>query len=312
MIKKRTSLLLFFAFTMLGTSQAQVGIGTTTPNPNTMLDIDSEEKGVLLPRMTTAQRDANLEDDNPLTPPPSDLEEGTIIFNTDENALQFWSAADQRWSTVGNQGSSNEKNEGVVIMDFPNPIDLGLSAGRVQGVIVIGAEVDNSTGVIATNGGISRDTLITRQDFGTPRQLRFNNSEFDLNADGTFWPENSPAQTKANVWNEADNTILENPTEGQVHLFNITFRYQKASKDTTVEVNLTNPNSGFEVNGQHRATEVDLGGSNYYTASVLLLTVADSNSIPGGSGNGYEISFSANGEIDIEVTKIVRVSLYKD
>ncbi len=37
---------------------AQVGIGTTNPDDSSMLDIQSTSKGVLIPRMTTAQREA--------------------------------------------------------------------------------------------------------------------------------------------------------------------------------------------------------------------------------------------------------------
>jgi uncharacterized protein (TIGR02145 family) len=39
-------------------SYAQVGIGTTTPNPSAALDVTSTTKGLLPPRMTEAQRDA--------------------------------------------------------------------------------------------------------------------------------------------------------------------------------------------------------------------------------------------------------------
>ena len=39
-------------------SQNNVGIGTTTPNPNAALDIQSTNQGVLVPRLTTAQRTA--------------------------------------------------------------------------------------------------------------------------------------------------------------------------------------------------------------------------------------------------------------
>ena len=36
---------------------AQVGIGTTTPDPSAVLDISSTEGGLLLPRMNETQRD---------------------------------------------------------------------------------------------------------------------------------------------------------------------------------------------------------------------------------------------------------------
>lgn len=56
MLLKRTLLLLIL---MVGFStQAQVGINTTDPDPSSMLDISSTDSGLLIPRMTSAQRDA--------------------------------------------------------------------------------------------------------------------------------------------------------------------------------------------------------------------------------------------------------------
>ncbi len=49
--------LLFIALIGI-TASAQVGINTTTPNPNAALDINSTSQGVLLPRMSEAERDA--------------------------------------------------------------------------------------------------------------------------------------------------------------------------------------------------------------------------------------------------------------
>ena len=55
-----------------------VGIGTTTPATSAKLDIDSTTGAVLLPRMTTAQRDA-------LT-----AVNGMIIYNSTTNAFNFY------------------------------------------------------------------------------------------------------------------------------------------------------------------------------------------------------------------------------
>ena len=51
---------LFIAFLLLYCikGEAQVGVGTTTPNSSAQLDITSTSKGVLIPRMTAAQREA--------------------------------------------------------------------------------------------------------------------------------------------------------------------------------------------------------------------------------------------------------------
>jgi len=59
---------------------AQVGIGTTSPDGSAVLEVESTEKGFLPPRLTTAQRDDNIA--NPA--------EGLLIYNTDTNCLQFY------------------------------------------------------------------------------------------------------------------------------------------------------------------------------------------------------------------------------
>ncbi len=74
-----TSLLLFIFLVSIST-YAQVGIGTTTPNNSSSLDIVSTNKGVLIPRMTVAQRIAIV---NPA--------EGLLIYqNNDIKGFYFY------------------------------------------------------------------------------------------------------------------------------------------------------------------------------------------------------------------------------
>ena len=48
---------LLWLFTLLAVSQTRnVGIGTTTPDASSILDLKANDKGVLVPRVTTAQR----------------------------------------------------------------------------------------------------------------------------------------------------------------------------------------------------------------------------------------------------------------
>lgn len=54
-----------------GILNAQMGINTSSPDPSSVLDISSTIKGVLLPRLTTAQRNAIS---NPAT--------GLLIYET--------------------------------------------------------------------------------------------------------------------------------------------------------------------------------------------------------------------------------------
>jgi len=84
------SLLLLFSSTLY----AQVGINAdnSAPDPSAGLDVKFTNKGLLPPRMNTAQRDA-------IATPAA----GLIIYNTDCNDLQLFNGAG--WVPVGNSGT---------------------------------------------------------------------------------------------------------------------------------------------------------------------------------------------------------------
>ena len=63
---------------------AQVGIGTNSPEASSALDISSTEKGLLIPRMTTAQRTAIANPANSL-----------LVFDTETNS--YWSYIEDVW-----------------------------------------------------------------------------------------------------------------------------------------------------------------------------------------------------------------------
>lgn len=75
----------------LASGIAQVGINkdNSPPDPSSMLDVKSTEKGLLPPRLNTSQRDQ-------ITTPAS----GLVIFNTDCNTLQYYNGGG--WVAVGN------------------------------------------------------------------------------------------------------------------------------------------------------------------------------------------------------------------
>lgn len=92
-MKKITVKLSFWAmFSLLFvfTSNAQVGIGTTSPDASSMLDVSSTTKGMLTPRMTTAQRTAISS--------PAD---GLIVYDTTLKAFYYYNAATPAWTPVG-------------------------------------------------------------------------------------------------------------------------------------------------------------------------------------------------------------------
>lgn len=72
------------------TAQDGVGIGTTNVNVSSVLEIESTEKGVLIPRMTTAQR-AGI---NPSTDPADEnYGEGLMVFDIDMGAFYYFDGA---------------------------------------------------------------------------------------------------------------------------------------------------------------------------------------------------------------------------
>ena len=97
---------LFFIIAFSTLSRAQVGVGTTSPNSSSILDLSSTSKGMLAPRMTAAQKNA-------ISSPAT----GLLVYQTDGSAgfwyydgtqwLKFDSGG---WSILGNTGTTDGTN----------------------------------------------------------------------------------------------------------------------------------------------------------------------------------------------------------
>lgn len=76
--------IIFYFFFIIGISQlqAQVGIGTDTPNNSAMLEVQATDRGILFPRMTSAQRNAIA---TPAT--------GLHAFDTNTNSLWYFNGS---------------------------------------------------------------------------------------------------------------------------------------------------------------------------------------------------------------------------
>ena len=84
--------MLFFFITFL--AEAQIGIGTTTPNASSVLDVTSTTQGMLTPRMTTVQRNAIAT--------PAD---GLIVYDTDLKGFYYYSTGTSTWIALVNSGT---------------------------------------------------------------------------------------------------------------------------------------------------------------------------------------------------------------
>lgn len=76
-------------------AQNNVGIGTATPNANAVLEMQSTTQGVLVPRMTTAQRNAIIA--------PT---EGLMVYDIDVNCFFFYESTSLAWQNLCTAGAT--------------------------------------------------------------------------------------------------------------------------------------------------------------------------------------------------------------
>lgn len=112
--------------------QGDIGIGTTAPDASAIQDITSTSKGILIPRMSTAQR-------NTIAAPAH----GLLVFNVDENEFQYYNMGTAMWIPL--------------ISSASNPLILSYSTISTGGTIPSDALVINiqSTGADAVSPSVS-------------------------------------------------------------------------------------------------------------------------------------------------------------
>ena len=119
---------LLAAVVLTASTYAQVGVGTTTPDASSALDITSTTKGLLIPRMTAAQRDA-------ISSPAI----GLMIYQTD-GTVGFYYYNGSSWAEVAATSKTYSVNTfyaelgGYVIQISPNGKHGLVVAMQDQGV----------------------------------------------------------------------------------------------------------------------------------------------------------------------------------
>ena len=118
----------------------QVGIGTTTPDPSSALDVTSinNNTGVLLPRLTTSERNAIV---NPA--------QGLIIYNTDLNTLEYNSGTSIAASWV--RLMTSRETESVKYTSTNTTTDLSRNTTTFVNVPIFGSVVWNDNTSLYTN-----------------------------------------------------------------------------------------------------------------------------------------------------------------
>ncbi|MEW4925500.1 fibrinogen-like YCDxxxxGGGW domain-containing protein [Algibacter sp. 2305UL17-15] len=115
---------------------AQVGIGTTNPDPSSILDVESTTQGFLPPRMTSLQRDN-------ITAPA----EGLLIYNLDSNCFQFYKGA--LWSGCLGESPTNTLDCGSITVNGAYSVGNALNFSNTITVNVLVNAIETYT--ISTN-----------------------------------------------------------------------------------------------------------------------------------------------------------------
>ncbi len=111
-----------------------VGIGTLTPAPSALLDIDASpanNKGVLVPRITSIERLG-------IASPANSL----LVYDTDFACFFYWNSVTSGWQSLCNSGSGNTGSTGPT----------GLTGTTGAAGITGNAGLTGATGTIGANG----------------------------------------------------------------------------------------------------------------------------------------------------------------
>jgi hypothetical protein len=118
---------LVFVFAMQLQAQVAVNTDGTQPDNSAMLDVKSTNKGMLVPRMTVAQRNA-------ISSPAT----GLLVFCTDNNqyfsnrgtpAAPNWTMMSSQWISSGSTIYYNSGNVGIGETNPAFPLNFGLTTG---------------------------------------------------------------------------------------------------------------------------------------------------------------------------------------
>jgi len=141
-----TFLILFYSALTANAQSGSVGIGTTNPNSSAALDIESGTKGMLIPRMTSAQR-------NLVSSPAT----GLLVFDNTTNS--FWFKSTTNWVELTDTANNIWKKTST--WAYTNVANLGIGTPTPSGTYRLD---------VKDNARITQDLFVNR-DMWVDRNL---------------------------------------------------------------------------------------------------------------------------------------------
>ncbi|HMJ70984.1 MAG TPA: tail fiber domain-containing protein [Cyclobacteriaceae bacterium] len=242
-MKLRACVLACLLITSAIAAQAQnsVGIGIANPNKNAVLELISpnNNQGVLIPKLTTAQRTAAA-----FTGSLTVKENGLMVFDSNENKFYYWEAT--AWKALGT-GSELAGGNGISIVNntvSTIPQDLQLTGSTLTITNNPSATPINLSGY-SQDIQLSGSTLtvtnnpaavpINLSDLNIPQDLKLTGSTLTITNNASATPVNLSAFTGTNT---DDQTLSFNGGTGVLSITRLTGGPQ------TVTIPTTTPPSG--------------------------------------------------------------------
>lgn len=328
---KKTLTILFCLYSVSLFSQ-NVGINTLTPNPKAALDIEATDKGILIPRLTTIQR-------NSLGVTLGTLHESLIVYDKDDSQFYYWDGIN--WSNVGGSTVVNTDNQnllGATLTGSVLQIDIENGSPAVIDLASIQNDADNDpnneielplsaiTGqVLAWSGTawVAQNSASGADNWGN--QV-VNTSGINLSGNGTAGLPLTVTEVDGSLTNEIQDISLSgsNLSISNGSTLDLSGLQNDADSDPTNEIELPAAATTGQVlawNGtawvaQNSASGADNWGNdivntsgtnisgNGTTASPIVITEVDgsvTNEIQDISLSGTNLSISSGSTLDLSI-----------
>ena len=143
---------IIFSFLLISSTSllAQVGVGTNTPDNSAMLEVKSSSKGILFPRLTSAQRLA-------ITSPASGLQ----VYDINTNSLWYFNGT--YWVNSKSEANEGDIKSGIqttdhagwVLLDGRSLTSLSINQQAIAASLGLSGNLPNATNAyLVQNGGI--------------------------------------------------------------------------------------------------------------------------------------------------------------
>ena len=174
MLKKLLTASLLLISSSLLKAQQNVGIGTLTPSTDAILDLSSTTKGLLAPRVTSAERIAMAAASN-----------GLFVYDTDQNKFFYWNATAGIWQIMQDFSLTNELNTAFTFDNTTKQFSI-TDAGNIftQDLSILSQSLDFTNNILSLSDANNVDLSVYHTDSSTTNELiqttDFNNGNKEL------------------------------------------------------------------------------------------------------------------------------------